>query len=111
MTGTDVVESEVSGEGEDVLMGQLNQGRRIDHVLQEKPIEKLNEYLFALSSHLCYWCVCGLSFVTSWIQLLNVQHKLVRSGLSKCAVQRFCDRALVWEKAWHDMSSDPHPVP
>lgn len=37
------------------VVGRLNQGRRIDHVLQEKPIEKLNEYLFALGSHLCYW--------------------------------------------------------
>ena len=38
-----------------VPIGKLNGGNRIDHVLQEKPIEKLNEYLFALSSHLCYW--------------------------------------------------------
>ena len=37
------------------VIGELNQGRRVDYVLQEKPIEKLNEYLFALSSHLCYW--------------------------------------------------------
>lgn len=36
-------------------VGQLNGGRRVDYVLQEKPIEKLNEYLFALSSHLSYW--------------------------------------------------------
>ena len=36
-------------------VGRLNGGRRIDYVLQEKPIEKLNEYLFALSSHLSYW--------------------------------------------------------
>ena len=36
-------------------VGQLNRGRRVDYVLQEKPIEKLNEYLFALSSHLSYW--------------------------------------------------------
>lgn len=36
-------------------VGQLNVGRRIDYVLQEKPIEKLNQYLFALSSHLSYW--------------------------------------------------------
>lgn len=42
---------------EDIPIGKLNQGRRIDYVLQEKPIEKLNEYLFALSSHLCYWSV------------------------------------------------------
>ena len=45
----------VTSKEEDIPVGQLNQGRRIDYVLQEKPIEKLNEYLFALSSHLCYW--------------------------------------------------------
>lgn len=36
-------------------MGMLNGGNRIDYVLQEKPIESFNEYLFALQSHLCYW--------------------------------------------------------
>uniref|UniRef100_A0A5K3EY82 DDHD domain-containing protein n=1 Tax=Mesocestoides corti TaxID=53468 RepID=A0A5K3EY82_MESCO len=34
---------------------QLNQGRRIDYVLQEGPLESLNDYLFALSSHAVYW--------------------------------------------------------
>lgn len=38
-------------------IGMLNGGNRIDYVLQEKPIESFNEYLFALQSHLCYWCV------------------------------------------------------
>ncbi|CAN2391901.1 SEC23-interacting protein [Pristimantis euphronides] len=38
-----------------VKIGMLNRGRRIDYVLQEKPIESFNEYLFALQSHLCYW--------------------------------------------------------
>ena len=33
----------------------FNNGERIDHVLQEKTFEKLNEYLFAMQSHLCYW--------------------------------------------------------
>ncbi len=33
----------------------LNQGRRVDYVLQEKPIEIFNDYLFALGSHACYW--------------------------------------------------------
>ncbi|XP_069774059.1 phospholipase DDHD2-like isoform X2 [Narcine bancroftii] len=42
-------------EGKDVAIGMLNGGRRIDYVLQEKPIESFNEYLFALQSHLCYW--------------------------------------------------------
>eukprot|EP01137_Pigoraptor_chileana_P017346 Opistho-2@75294 len=35
--------------------GNLNGGRRIDHVLQEKPIESFNEYLFSLGSHFTYW--------------------------------------------------------
>ncbi|XP_074642043.1 triacylglycerol hydrolase DDHD2-like isoform X2 [Tubulanus polymorphus] len=40
---------------EDLVIGQLNGGRRIDYVLQEKPIESFNDYLFALASHGCYW--------------------------------------------------------
>lgn len=35
--------------------GQLNQGERIDYVLQEKPIELFNEYLFCFTSHANYW--------------------------------------------------------
>ncbi|XP_044293405.1 phospholipase DDHD2 isoform X2 [Varanus komodoensis] len=38
-----------------VHVGMLNGGHRIDYVLQEKPIESFNEYLFALQGHLCYW--------------------------------------------------------
>ena len=33
----------------------LNNGSRIDYVLQEAPYETFNEYVFALGSHLCYW--------------------------------------------------------
>ena len=40
---------------EDVCVGQLNGGRRIDYVLQEAPLESFNEYLFALKTHVCYW--------------------------------------------------------
>ncbi|UJR15860.1 hypothetical protein I4U23_002786 [Adineta vaga] len=36
-------------------IGKLNQGHRIDYVLQHRPIEIINEYLFALSSHVAYW--------------------------------------------------------
>ncbi|KAL4841845.1 hypothetical protein H8958_016819 [Nasalis larvatus] len=51
-----VVESPDFSKDEDYLgkVGMLNGGRRIDYVLQEKPIESFNEYLFALQSHLCY---------------------------------------------------------
>nr|CAH8855341.1 unnamed protein product [Trichobilharzia regenti] len=41
---------------EDVTFNsQLNQGRRMDYVLQEAPLESFNEYLFALTSHAAYW--------------------------------------------------------
>lgn len=53
-------EAEPSEPGEqteqpEIKVGTLNGGRRIDFVLQEKPIESFNEYLFAIQSHLCYW--------------------------------------------------------
>ncbi|KAF8563986.1 hypothetical protein P879_11568 [Paragonimus westermani] len=35
--------------------GQLNNGRRIDFVLQEAPLESFSDYLFALGSHAAYW--------------------------------------------------------
>ncbi|XP_060063266.1 phospholipase DDHD2-like [Ylistrum balloti] len=44
-----------SGHEEEIYMGQMNEGRRIDYVLQERPIESFNDYLFALASHGCYW--------------------------------------------------------
>lgn len=52
---------------DDYPVGTLNQGKRLDYVLQEKPIESFNEYLFALSSHGCYWYVdaCDLDFIPS----------------------------------------------
>ena len=46
-----------------VKIGMLNAGNRIDYVLQEKPIESFNEYLFALQSHLCYWYVGSFIFL------------------------------------------------
>lgn len=41
----------------DLPLGILNKGRRIDYVLQEAPFEFINEYIFALTSHVCYWYV------------------------------------------------------
>lgn len=37
------------------LLGKLNKSRRLDYVLQEAPLEFFNEYLFALTAHVCYW--------------------------------------------------------
>lgn len=39
----------------DLHLGLLNSNRRIDYVLQETPFEFFNEYIFALTSHVCYW--------------------------------------------------------
>lgn len=39
----------------DLALGQLNQSKRLDYVLQEAPLEFFNEYLFALTAHVCYW--------------------------------------------------------
>ncbi|XP_035891404.1 uncharacterized protein LOC118502834 isoform X2 [Anopheles stephensi] len=51
LSGTSDVDS-----GETNLpLGKLNQSRRVDYVLQEAPFEFINEYLFALTSHVCYW--------------------------------------------------------
>lgn len=50
MGGSDIDASET-----DLPLGLLNNSRRIDYVLQEAPLEFFNEYLFALTSHVCYW--------------------------------------------------------
>lgn len=46
-------------DAEDLLssckVGRLNEENRIDYVLQEKPIELFNEYIFAFISHASYW--------------------------------------------------------
>jgi len=42
-------------EWENRPIGKLNQGRRIDYVLQHGPIEAINEYVFAFTSHVSYW--------------------------------------------------------
>ncbi len=51
-----ISENEITPQNElNIKIGMLNQGRRIDYVLQERPIESFNEYLFAFASHACYW--------------------------------------------------------
>lgn len=48
-------EEETQPDPKDLPLGVLNGGRRIDYVLQEAPFEFFNEYIFALTSHVCYW--------------------------------------------------------
>ncbi|XP_075158648.1 phosphatidic Acid Phospholipase A1 [Haematobia irritans] len=56
-TRTDSVSTAVSDDmiEVDFPLGKLNDSKRIDYVLQEAPLEFINEYIFALSSHVCYW--------------------------------------------------------
>lgn len=44
-----------SSTSDPISSGILNKGRRIDYVLQETPMEFVNQYLTAVTSHVCYW--------------------------------------------------------
>ena len=44
-----------------LITGALNGGRRIDYMLQEKEIDRANEYVAALAAHSCYWLEKDLS--------------------------------------------------
>ncbi|XP_031633170.1 uncharacterized protein LOC116346973 isoform X2 [Contarinia nasturtii] len=52
---TSSASSEIDTGETDLALGKINGGRRIDYVLQEAPLEIINEYLFALTSHVGYW--------------------------------------------------------
>lgn len=54
-SNTSGASSEVDTGETDLALGRINVGRRIDYVLQEAPLEIINEYLFAITSHVCYW--------------------------------------------------------
>ena len=59
-----------------VVTGNLNQGRRIDYMLQEKEIEAANEYVAALAAHSCYWQEKDLSlFIARQIYLSRLAHE------------------------------------
>lgn len=72
---TSSASSEIDVSETDAALGKMNGGRRIDYVLQESPLEIINEYLFALTSHVCYWYVQKLSIITQTI--LSLQYFLI----------------------------------
>lgn len=75
--GEDEVSDSASDSGGDMprqaMCGSLNQGRRIDYMLQEREIESANEYVAALNAHSAYWNEKDLS--------LFVARQIVRGGL------------------------------
>jgi len=59
-----------------IVTGKLNQGRRIDYMLQEKEIEAANEYVAAFAAHSCYWQERDLSlFIARQIYLSRLAHE------------------------------------
>ena len=63
-----------------VVCGNLNEGRRIDYMLQEKEIEHANEYVAALAAHSSYWIEKDLSlFVAQQILHSTVEASIADS--------------------------------
>jgi hypothetical protein len=57
-----------------VVTGKLNGGRRIDYMLQEKEIDRANEYVAAFAAHSCYWLEKDLSlFIARQICLRSLE--------------------------------------
>lgn len=64
-----------------VVTGNLNQGKRIDYMLQEKEIETANEYVAALAAHSCYWIEKDLSlFVARQLYLSKLAEEQQQYG-------------------------------
>ena len=58
-----------------VVTGTLNQGRRIDYMLQEREMENVSEYVFALAAHSSYWIEKDMSlFIARQIYLSTLEH-------------------------------------
>jgi hypothetical protein len=58
-----------------VVTGNLNEGHRIDYMLQEKEIENANEYVAALAAHSSYWIEKDLSlFIARQIYLSALEY-------------------------------------
>jgi hypothetical protein len=56
------------------VTGRLNGGRRIDYMLQEKELDRANEYVAALAAHSCYWLEKDLSlFIARQICLVALE--------------------------------------
>jgi DDHD domain len=78
-TGTSLVSSSSSSTAAAasysvVTTGRLNGGRRIDYMLQEKELDRANEYVAAFAAHSCYWLEKDLSlFIARQICLVALE--------------------------------------
>jgi hypothetical protein len=76
-----------------VVCGVLNQGRRIDYMLQEREIETANEYVAALAAHSSYWVEKDLS--------LFIARQIYWSTLEMAA-----EIATADESNWESLAAD-----
>ncbi|KAL3933723.1 MAG: hypothetical protein SGARI_003644 [Bacillariaceae sp.] len=64
-----------------VVTGRLNGGRRIDYMLQEKEIDRANEYVAALAAHSCYWLEKDLSLFIARQICLRALERSAQGGV------------------------------
>jgi hypothetical protein len=69
-----------------VVTGRLNGGRRIDYMLQEKEIDRANEYVAALAAHSCYWLEKDLSLFIARQICLRALELAACGGVSTSSV-------------------------
>ena len=73
-----------------VVCGSLNEGRRIDYMLQEKEIEHANEYVAALAAHSSYWIEKDLSlFVAQQIVHSTIEASIADNGIERGSPNSF----------------------
>jgi len=84
-----------------ILPAKINDGRRVDYVIQEAPLESFNEYLFAISSHLCYW-------ESEDICLMVL--KEIYSSMNITADSELLDRPVLYRKEDSPMMPPSQPV-
>lgn len=94
-TADDDTVSDTSESQHGITTGLLNEGRRIDYLLQEKEIENANEYVSALAAHSSYWIEKDLSlFIAHQICLATLEQAvdLETEAITPVAMQMFRKR-------------------
>ena len=83
-----------------VVTGNLNEGHRIDYMLQEKEIENANEYVAALAAHSSYWIEKDLS--------LFIARQIYLSALEYAA--EFEEAGVDFGATWDIITPEQHKV-
>ena len=95
LTEDDDTISDSSESHHGITTGLLNEGRRIDYLLQEKEIESANEYVSALAAHSSYWMEKDLSlFIAHQICLATLEQAIDfdTEAITPVAMQMYSSR-------------------